>query len=80
MMLAPSPKVLNALSLFQHEDKLIHFLVYGVLVWVFRWAVAGGASASPAQDPEVSTVSPSSDSPFHRPSPLAQKSPAGPEG
>jgi len=38
LMLAPSEVFVNVLWWFPHIDKLLHFLLYGFLVWLIRWA------------------------------------------
>jgi len=39
LMLTPAKLLALPLSWVPHVDKVLHFLVFGVLVWVFRWAL-----------------------------------------
>jgi VanZ family protein len=40
LMLTPDEQVTDVLWLFPHIDKLLHFLVYGFLALLLRWALA----------------------------------------
>lgn len=41
LSLVPGKFFIPAMALFPHADKLVHFLMYGFLVVLVRWAMAG---------------------------------------
>ena len=42
LSLAPATVFNGLTASFTHADKILHFLMYGLLVWLIRWALSGG--------------------------------------